>query len=429
MKRAVVALALLIPMAAMGGTISRGTKTATGTTAFGANSVLKSSELNTDFDTVYNLVNGNIEDVNVKSAADIALTKLGDTSVSATAHDADLTPGDYASRSLPTTLVGELQQLRYKLSQSAGVQPCTRTNGTGSQDVGWVELPAQGENLVTNAHFTVDSDADGIPQGWTAVGDGTGSVSAAATAEGFGNVWAVAGSDNAGASFTFDKLRASSRYAIFVRASVASGAADITTSGADATSEWRDVDVNLSGSTFADYCAVIKTDTTPTNVVVSILGDGSSWIGSIREFSVFELGAVRRPGKILNGVVVDADTTHTFVAGAGATATDASQVVSIPDINYYVKATVDGYCYQVTTGAGALLLELQEDGVTMGSQIAFGNAAGGSNVAETPLQFSITRTSISPTTATHTYRAVGTAGTRDWTCEAITLVVERIPIQ
>jgi hypothetical protein len=428
MRRWILTAAILLPVAAYAGTITRPTKGCGGSGSFVDNCLVIASDLNGDIDPVYTVINGNLEDINIKAAADIALTKLGDTSTNAAAHDADTTPGSYASRTLPTTLTGEIQQLRYKVGQSAGLQACARINGTGTQDVGWVELPATGENLVTNSSFAVDSDGDGIPEGWAAVGGGSSTVTAASTAEGFGYVMTVAGLNNTGVAYTFDKLRASTRYAVYVRAALTAGAGDITTTGADAASEWRDLDINLSGASFADYCGVIATDTTPTNVAVQILGDAGAVTAAVREVSLFELGAVRRPRKVMNAVATDLDTTHTFTAGAGDTATDASLTVNIPDINYYAKVTIDGYCYQVTTGAGGLLFKLQEDGVAIGS-IAMGNAAGGSNTAETPVPVSITRASISPTTGNHTYRAVGSASTRDWTCEEISLVVERIAIQ
>jgi hypothetical protein len=58
------------------GTIARGTKSATGTVNFGASTPAKSSEVNTDLNTIVTAINGNIENVNIKSDAAIAATKL-----------------------------------------------------------------------------------------------------------------------------------------------------------------------------------------------------------------------------------------------------------------------------------------------------------------------------------------------------------------
>lgn len=58
------------------GTIVRGTKSGTGTTSFGAGTTGLSSEVNTDFNTVYAAVNGNIDNDNIKAGAGIEASKL-----------------------------------------------------------------------------------------------------------------------------------------------------------------------------------------------------------------------------------------------------------------------------------------------------------------------------------------------------------------
>lgn len=63
------------------GLIVRGTKAGTGTTAFGSTTAL-SSEVNADFDTAYTLLNGNIENANIKSNAGILASKLSLSTIS-----------------------------------------------------------------------------------------------------------------------------------------------------------------------------------------------------------------------------------------------------------------------------------------------------------------------------------------------------------
>jgi len=58
------------------GTIARGTKSATGTVNFGASTPAKSSEVNTDLNTIVTAINGNIDNDNVKAGAGIVATKL-----------------------------------------------------------------------------------------------------------------------------------------------------------------------------------------------------------------------------------------------------------------------------------------------------------------------------------------------------------------
>jgi hypothetical protein len=55
--------------------ITRGTKSGTGTTAFGASTSAKASEVNTDFDTVYAAVN-NLDNTNIATGADIDASKV-----------------------------------------------------------------------------------------------------------------------------------------------------------------------------------------------------------------------------------------------------------------------------------------------------------------------------------------------------------------
>jgi hypothetical protein len=430
-KRFVTYLVLFLVCAvfADAGTIARVTKSATGTTEFGASSVLSSTELNGDFNVIVNEINGNLSNANVVSGADITTTKVGDESATAAAQDADTTPGDYTSRSLPTTLSGEIQTLRYKLSQAMGVQPCTRVNGSGSQDVGWVDLPVNGPNLVANASFAIDDDANGIPDPWAGVGASAGGlVSSASTAEGFGNIWTITGDDNEGVSYTFDELKGSTRYLIHVRASLTSGDADITTTGADAASEWRNIDLDLSGSAFADYCAVIDTDATPTNIVVSILGDGATFIGAVRDFGVYELSAIPRANKRYYQIETDADSGHAFPDGVD-TATDATLTVLVPDIGYVVKVTADGSCsHDGATGASIFSIDLEEDGTDLGDALLMGNVAlTGTSLADRYYPFSITRISENPAKGNHTYRLAGESAGEDWDCVVMTLTVEMIP--
>lgn len=69
------------------GLISRGTKSATGTGNFGSGTTAKSGEVNTDFNTVYTCVNGNIDNTNISSSAAIAYSQLN---LSASIQNSDI---------------------------------------------------------------------------------------------------------------------------------------------------------------------------------------------------------------------------------------------------------------------------------------------------------------------------------------------------
>lgn len=90
--------------------IARGVKAGTGTTAFGSGTTALSAEVNTDFNTVYSLVNGNIDNANIKAAAGIESSKL---SLSSIAQNVSIT-GDVAisgSLTVAGTIGGSLMPI------------------------------------------------------------------------------------------------------------------------------------------------------------------------------------------------------------------------------------------------------------------------------------------------------------------------------
>lgn len=73
------------------GTIVRSTKSGTGTTSFGPSTTAKSSEVNTDFNTIYSEFNGNIDNDNIKSSAAIVDTKLAQIATASKVHGSSIT--------------------------------------------------------------------------------------------------------------------------------------------------------------------------------------------------------------------------------------------------------------------------------------------------------------------------------------------------
>lgn len=58
------------------GTVSRSVKSGTGTTAFGGGTKAVASEVNTDFNTLYSCLNGEVDNFNIKAGANINASKL-----------------------------------------------------------------------------------------------------------------------------------------------------------------------------------------------------------------------------------------------------------------------------------------------------------------------------------------------------------------
>ena len=101
------------------GTIARGTK-AVGGTAFSADTDALAAEVNTDFDNIYNEFNSNIDDDNIKDAANIDPGKIGDYSADNAEMQTQRDPYSGGTPQLALNLEEELANLRYKINQIMG---------------------------------------------------------------------------------------------------------------------------------------------------------------------------------------------------------------------------------------------------------------------------------------------------------------------
>lgn len=375
MKRAITVLVLVILGAsyALAGTIARPSKTGTdcgGGTAFIDGCKPNAADFNNEFDTIHNLVNGNIDNDNISGSAAIAQSKIvdpdldeiADYSADADGQDADSSPGDYTTRTLATDLATEIEQLRYKLAEACGTQSAVRVNGSGVQDVGWVELCAKGPNIVENASFLNDGgDGDADPINWAEVASGTMGALTVSTANGMGAYLAGGGATTGdGISYTADRLKASTKYLITAEVSLQSGDAELTTTGAIATGEWRNISAGslpFSGSAVVPYSAVVATDTVPADLVVRFLcTDGAACAFRIYSFAIQELTATTVREEEAHFIQTDTDTTHS--CDGGEDVTDISIQVYIPDSGYMVRVRVEGSW--VAAGSGTLTLDIEQ---------------------------------------------------------------------
>lgn len=276
--------------------ISRGTKaTAGGGTAFVTGTTASATEVNTDFDTIYNDYNGNVTDANIvstgltntaiSSSAGIAETKIDDISATDADHDDTTTPGDSSSHTKPTTLSGELQQLRYVAERLAlGIAP-DRVGAAGTGAAGWYDLPARGPNLVINPTLARATSASGAPRSWTSLGTGTPTFSYVALSGATLTEGPAAGKEHriqagsaatAGITQTIGGLKASTRYLVVARARSTTGAVHLKTVGADATSEFRNIDDSSSSTSYVTLKGVIQTDSTPTALEIQLTTNGGN---------------------------------------------------------------------------------------------------------------------------------------------------------
>lgn len=93
------------------GTISRGTKSGTGTTDFGTGTTILAAEMNTDLNAVFNVVNGNLDDDNLANDA-VTTAKITDLNV---------TTGKLAANAVTTAKITDLNVTTGKLAVGATV--------------------------------------------------------------------------------------------------------------------------------------------------------------------------------------------------------------------------------------------------------------------------------------------------------------------
>jgi hypothetical protein len=388
-------------------------------------------DMNAEADLIVNLVNGNIDNANISSSAAITQGKIVDPEPSevdgysdtTTEMDDDESPGDYTTRTQATTLQKEIEQLRYKLAQSCGLQDAVRVNGSGAQDVGWLETCAGMHNLVNNDQFINDFDNDNTPDGWTLVGGGTANNNDAATAQGFGKVLAVGGSTtNDGASYTLDELRASTRYLVTWKGDCVLGTCDLSSTGALATGEWRNVDVDF-GASAGQQSAVFMTTATPADVTLTFACDSAAaCVISVQDFGVYALTPYRSAPQRFYQLKLDEDATHSCTVAGAPITTDLAITVAVPGPAYLVRARVEG-TVSSTGGLAPMVWDLQEDGATMDSTLSHTYDA---DIANMVLPFSFERVS-QPAAGSHTYRVQCSATSSNATLTNGRLTVEVIP--
>lgn len=368
--------------------ISRGSKpSAGGGSDFVDGGVIEAAELNTDFDTVYTLVNGNLDDANiandaittvkildgavtnakVSASAAIAATKIDDSSSNAAAAIATDDPGRSGSHNLAVSLEEEIQQLRYVIERiSLGID-AQRVDASGTATSAWLDVPARGANLIYNGSFEAHQlGTANAPNGWTLI-DTPGTVAQATGLQGDGKSINIVGdaATTQGIYQTLSGLKASTRYLVVCLAKAAVGSAHLVTTGADATSDYRDIDVSTSSATAVPLIGVIQTDATPTNVAIRLTTNGGATDDVTFDcVGVFECAVDLRAE---SGVVVVEATEAAGTAYAVGTTTwtpsPAAPAVTVPGNGYIVE--VDAFMNVATTTtpvAGAtFVMNLQED--------------------------------------------------------------------
>lgn len=365
--------------------IARGTKQ-NGTTSWADGDVLYADELNLDIDTAYTELNGNLDDDNIDGSAAINASKIDDHSDTVAMMRTETNPGVSGSESVATTLEGELQRLRYILHARGLGTLAAHYNGTTLAGTYWGDQSVRGPNLCRNGSFEVKSTAAGAaPDGWATVGTPT-TLEQAATDVSNGTGYAISVVSDAadeGFSQTFAGLKASTSYFITARYIVTSGSMRLVTTGADAASKFRNVDIPKTDATWSTVAAVIVTDGTPADIVVKFISAAGADAFKVDNVELYEMGReiARSPGSVF----YRDSSTNAGALGAGETAFPSGDQLS-------VAVTVPGPGYTIRASAA---LRFTPDGATT-------RVAGVLN--ETPASTGVAvKRDISPTPAWNTH--------------------------
>jgi hypothetical protein len=296
---------------------------------------------------------GAVVNAAVNASADIALTKLADISATDDAHDDTTTPGDSSAHTLPTTLSGELQQMRYAVERLGLGVAASRYDATGTREAPfWGDLPARGMQRIPGINGVTVS---GLPSGWTNVATATLAQEAADAADGLaGKGRAIkitaAGSANEGMSYTLSGLKESTRYFIAALMKATSGdTARLDCTGGDATSSFRNFTADVTATTWTWAYGVVQTDATPTSIVVRTLAAADTdvvWVADVQygecaapplapRVAVIEHMAAETAGTVIDGATTDAglETNYQFIDNGS---TDLDITVYVPGDGYYI---------------------------------------------------------------------------------------------
>jgi hypothetical protein len=400
-------------------TITRGVKAAGGTN-FTSGTPILASEVNTDLNTIYNDHNGGLTDANVNAGANIDPSKIGDYSATAAEQATDATPGVAGAESLATTLEGEIARLRYTIGRLAGYVNAEHEAGAGLVSVPWIEPPSIGENLIRNASFATVVNTYPVP--FEAVGALISTQVDAEEALGWGLKWnTVAAGLGDGIRYTFEDLRASTKYLLVIRASIAAGGATISTSGADGTSQYRNFSKAIVGGTQTIYAFVFQTDGTPTDVVLEILGGAAGYTCSFTHFGCYELSSDPVRQETVHSLQVVEDAVLAMTAGQPYDTICTMSVYAPP--GHVVRLLAHGQAACVAAAASKFKL-MAHTGATLGYEQTLDHTTSGQD-----LIFVLDRIDFTPINGFNTYTLQALCTGANVNINNTTLTAEVIPLR
>lgn len=269
------------------GLISRIVTFVNGTTA-------SATEVNAEFDNILTTVNGNIDNANVSASAAIEATKVAEIPPARVLDHADTeaeyktvtSSGDTGTPSMPSTLEGELERIRYRMGANRGYQTTTYfmdNTGPTATTAAWYEPLIVGPNLLPNAGFEIHAlGTPNAPGGWTLVS--TPSIvaieSAAYPTIGLNkrSLNIVTDGANEGISVAVAGLKSGAKYLVGMLYTLTdngtvAGNLVLSTSNGLVTGDYQNIVLNTSteaASTVAVLQGIVKAQTPAVTMTISI---------------------------------------------------------------------------------------------------------------------------------------------------------------
>ena len=275
------------------GVIQRNTKTSSGSRSFAGGTIINDDEVDADFDTVYGLVNGNIDKDNIDPNAQIPNSSLvviepsyvNDHSDDAATYLTTTASGDSGTPgTLATTLEGEIERIRMRLkdnnSQTTGLKYIDTADAI--QTAGWVEPPRVGRNMLPNPGFELQSGAaNSAPDGWTLVGVPTAVAIEAAALPSAGvdkrSLRILGSGASTGISKIVGGLKPGVKYMVGMAYTLTTGKVNLTTTNALGSGEYKEFSYQDTspGNPLEIVQGIVKADATATPITVSIVSSAN----------------------------------------------------------------------------------------------------------------------------------------------------------
>ena len=348
------------------GVIQRNTKTSSGSRSFAGGTIINDDEVDADFDTVYGLVNGNIDEDNIDPNAQIPNSSLvviepsyvNDHSDDDATYLTKTDPGDSGTPEKPTTLEGELERLRW-VAQADKHQlgNLKYVDIAGAvQAAGWIEQPIVGRNMLPNPGFELQSGAaNSAPDGWTLVNVPPTVEIVAADLPLAGlykrSLHIVADGANQGISRAVSGLKPGIKYTFGMVYTLTAGEVNIETSGAAAGVEYKDFayqDTTDTGA-YAVIQGIVLAETTAAPITLSITSSAA-----LDEFNIYYIWfyqmSANAPVEIPHIPMQTATDSTELIYPVGATGPDAIEWQTMTPLTLSQYVPYEGYrfTYEVT---------------------------------------------------------------------------------